>query len=90
TPTAGRIVWQDRPLHRSERDHKLAFVFQDPTLMPWARVVQNVRLPLDLAGVPKAVSGPIVADALARVGLADFTRAYPRELSGGMRMRVSL
>lgn len=90
TPTAGRITWRDGAFGKSGGDHKLAFVFQDPTLMPWARVAQNVRLPLDLAGVPKTVSTPIVADALARVGLADFARAYPRELSGGMRMRVSL
>lgn len=90
TPTAGRISWRDGAFGRSDTDHKLAFVFQDPTLMPWARVAQNVRLPLDLAGVPKAASEPIVADALSRVGLTDFARAFPRELSGGMRMRVSL
>ena len=69
---------------------RLGFVFQDPTLMPWARAAANVRLPLDLAGVPKAESTPKVAAALARVGLADKMRAYPRELSGGMRMRVSI
>ncbi|HZT25564.1 MAG TPA: ABC transporter ATP-binding protein [Pseudolabrys sp.] len=66
---------------------KLGFVFQEPTLMPWADVAANVRLPLDLAriGAPAAVG-----NALARVGLADFAHAYPRELSGGMRMRVSI
>jgi NitT/TauT family transport system ATP-binding protein len=65
-------------------------VFQDPTLMPWARVETNVRMPLDLARVPKAQSGPRVTEALARVGLEGVGRHYPRQLSGGMKMRVSI
>ena len=84
-PTGGRLaLWGGASAKR------LAFVFQDPTLMPWARVAANVRLPLDLAGLPRAESDGKVAAALARVGLADKARAYPRELSGGMRMRVSI
>ena len=58
--------------------------------MPWARVETNVRLPLDLARVPAAESHRRVADALARVGLEGFARYYPRQLSGGMKMRVSI
>ena len=58
--------------------------------MPWARVAANVALPLDLAGMATAESRPKVAAALALVGLADKARAYPRQLSGGMRMRVSI
>ena len=58
--------------------------------MPWARVEANVRLPLDLARVRKEESRPRVAHALARVGLQGFERHYPRQLSGGMRMRVSI
>jgi NitT/TauT family transport system ATP-binding protein len=69
---------------------RVAFVFQQPTLMPWARVAANVRLPLDLARLPRGESEPRVAAALAQVGLADFARAFPRELSGGMQMRVSI
>ena len=69
---------------------RVAFVFQQPTLMPWARVAANVRLPLDLAGVPRAQGDPRVAAALAQVGLGDFAQAWPRELSGGMQMRVSI
>jgi NitT/TauT family transport system ATP-binding protein len=67
---------------------KIGFVFQEPTLMPWADVAGNVRLPLDLAGseAPHAA----VARALSRVGLAEFAAAFPRELSGGMKMRVSI
>jgi NitT/TauT family transport system ATP-binding protein len=66
----------------------LGFVFQDPTLMPWATAMANVRLPLDLA--EQADAATIAAGALERVGLGDFTDAYPRQLSGGMRMRVSI
>jgi NitT/TauT family transport system ATP-binding protein len=90
-PTGGRIQWWRGGFDRLDAlGRRIAFVFQDPTLMPWARVEANVRLPLDLAGVAKGVSGPRVADALARVGLKDFAQHYPRQLSGGMRMRASI
>jgi NitT/TauT family transport system ATP-binding protein len=68
----------------------IGFVFQEPTLMPWASVRENVRLPLKLAHAPDAEANARVDDALAKVGLAEFADAYPRELSGGMKMRVSL
>ena len=68
----------------------MGFVFQEPTLMPWARVIENVRLPLDLQGVPHAEGNARAAQALARLGLSGFEQSYPRELSGGMKMRVSL
>ena len=69
---------------------RLGFVFQEPTLMPWRTVWGNVRLPLQVAGLSRREADPRVADALARVGLAGFERAYPRQLSGGMKMRVSI
>ena len=69
---------------------EIAFVFQDATLMPWARALANVRLPLDLKRTPRAKADALAADALARVGLKGFERAWPRELSGGMKMRVSI
>ncbi len=69
---------------------KIGFVFQDPTLMPWADVAANVRLPLKLAHADETQSGTAVTQALDRVGLADFAHAFPRELSGGMRMRTSI
>jgi NitT/TauT family transport system ATP-binding protein len=81
-PTAGRIV--------THGDARAAMVFQSPTLMPWARVAGNVRLPLDLAGVPREAAGVAVRDALAIVGLSDAGERYPRELSGGMQMRVAI
>lgn len=68
----------------------IAFVFQEPTLMPWATAFDNVWLPLRLAGTSKAEARDRVRGALAGVGLDGFEAAYPRELSGGMRMRVSI
>jgi NitT/TauT family transport system ATP-binding protein len=81
-PSSGRIV--------RDPDARLSFVFQDATLMPWTTVAANVALPLALDRVPPHERVPRVADALARVGLADAAQAYPRELSGGMKMRVSI
>jgi NitT/TauT family transport system ATP-binding protein len=70
--------------------HTIGFVFQEPTLMPWSSVRENVRLPLKLAHVANAKSEKRVGEALVQVGLAEFADAFPRELSGGMKMRVSL
>jgi NitT/TauT family transport system ATP-binding protein len=68
----------------------VGFVFQEPTLMPWARVRANVRLPLELRGMPRAEADARADEALARVGLQGFAGHRPHELSGGMRMRVSI
>lgn len=78
------------PLTARRRERELAFVFQAPTLLPWRNVEGNVRLPLELReGAGEA--GRAQVDALLdRVGIAEFRRAYPHELSGGMQMRVSL
>ncbi len=81
----GRLDWHC-PIARGD----IGFVFQEPTLMPWARVMDNVRLPLDIAGVPRAEAADRAMAELEKVGLRDFSRSYPRELSGGMKMRVSL
>jgi NitT/TauT family transport system ATP-binding protein len=69
---------------------RLSFVFQEATLMPWTTVAANVALPLVLDGVSARDRAARVDDALARVGLSDAAHAYPRELSGGMKMRVSI
>ncbi len=82
-PTKGEITW------RSERP-TLSFVFQEPTLMPWANVFSNVWLPLRLKGESKDKARPRVEEALDMVGLSAFANAYPRELSGGMKMRASI
>ena len=82
-PDAGTIGWpHGKP--------PISFVFQDATLMPWANALTNVRLPLDLQHVARNHGNERAAAALARVGLSDFAHAYPRELSGGMKMRVSI
>lgn len=67
-----------------------AAVFQDAALMPWARILSNVTLPLRLRGVPLAHAKETARAALAKVGLGGFENAFPRQLSGGMRMRASL
>ncbi|MCX7646728.1 MAG: ABC transporter ATP-binding protein [Rhodobacteraceae bacterium] len=84
-PTSGRIRWSDPAAQGS-----LGVVFQEPTLMPWATVADNVWLPLRLRGRSRADCAAEVGAALELVGLAAFARAYPRELSGGMKMRVSI
>jgi NitT/TauT family transport system ATP-binding protein len=90
-PSDGRVRWWRSGFDRIGSDgRRLAFVFQDPTLMPWARVDANVRLPLDLARVPAAQGQARASAALSHVGLDGFARHYPRQLSGGMRMRVSI
>ena len=75
---------------KADGRYPIGFVFQEPTLMPWATVGDNVRLPLKLANAPAAEADGRVANVLAQVGLAEFANAFPRELSGGMKMRVSL
>lgn len=90
-PSQGTVRWWGGPRRALGRQgHRIAYVFQSPTLMPWARVDVNVRLPLDLAGVPRAKANARVAGALGHVGLSEFARHFPRELSGGMQMRVSI
>jgi NitT/TauT family transport system ATP-binding protein len=91
-PTGGAVEWSNSasdmataaPAHR-----QIGFVFQEPTLMPWATVEANVRLPLRLLG-READAAARIGAALDRVGLAGFAQAYPRELSGGMKMRASI
>ena len=87
-PSRGEVNVSRRTHGRAR--HAIGFVFQEPTLMPWTSVRENVRLPLKLARLGKADADARIAEALTRVGLADFAAAFPRELSGGMKMRVSL
>ncbi|WFU69631.1 ABC transporter ATP-binding protein [Bradyrhizobium sp. CB2312] len=90
-PSNGRLLWWRGDFAQvGQEGRRLAFVFQEPTLMPWARVEANVRLPLEFGNMPRATADPKVADAIARVGLSKFNRHFPRQLSGGMKMRVSI
>lgn len=84
------LLWH-KPVERlPESGRKLSFVFQEATLMPWHNVLRNVRLPLEVAGVPRDEADQRVHEVLNLVGLDKFARALPRELSGGMQMRVSI
>lgn len=83
--STGSIHWSS-----GVRSRRLAFVFQEAALMPWATVQDNVRLPLKLAGMNRQQAEVAVAEALEMVDLCGFEQAYPRELSGGMKMRVSI
>jgi NitT/TauT family transport system ATP-binding protein len=89
--SSGAIDWPSSKINsKGLPEGDIGFVFQEPTLMPWQTVFGNVYLPLRLQGVSKAAAAPRVMEMLAEVGLADFSKAYPRELSGGMKMRVSI
>ena len=83
TASEGTVEW-------SNGAGQIGFVFQEPTLMPWANVAANVALPLKLAHADAKPSWTAAMQALKRVGLADFADAFPRELSGGMKMRTSI
>jgi NitT/TauT family transport system ATP-binding protein len=87
-PSEGTVEWPAAA--GAQTRSGLGFVFQEPTLMPWASVFDNVKLPLDLHRMPSAEMAARVDAALDQVGLSGFRNAYPRELSGGMRMRVSI
>ena len=84
--SGGRIEWSGG----NGRPGDIGFVFQEPTLMPWATVWKNVLLPLKLRGVPLEEAEARGREAIGMVGLDGFEHAYPRELSGGMKMRVSI
>jgi NitT/TauT family transport system ATP-binding protein len=87
-PTRGEVTWSAGPEGAPQGRRQIGFVFQEPTLMPWATVAANVRLPLRLLGLADAPAR--IDAALERVGLAGFAQSYPRELSGGMKMRASI
>lgn len=85
--SAGKI---DAPALAAPNEADTAFVFQEATLMPWASVFDNVWLPLRLAGLSRADAAGRIHPLLSQLGLADFARAFPAELSGGMKMRVAI
>ncbi len=90
--TVGSLTVQNLPPATARKTTvRTAFVFQDPTLLPWRTVVENIRLPLELQGVPAERHHDLISHSLALIGLqpSDLDKR-PRNLSGGMRMRVSL
>ena len=89
--SSGTIDWPSSRINsKGLPEGDISFVFQEPTLMPWQTVFGNVHLPLKLKGVSRSAARDEIMATLATVGLQDFAEAYPRELSGGMKMRVSI
>jgi NitT/TauT family transport system ATP-binding protein len=87
-PTAGAAYLDEQPI--VEPSGRVGLMFQDSNLMPWRTVLDNMALPLELSGVSQAERYAVVRDLLPTLGLAEFDRAYPGELSGGMAQRVAL
>ena len=94
-PTSGEVYWSDsvntdKNKTNLTNHHEMSFVFQEPTLMPWLTAFGNVYMPLKIKGFSKKKAADEVMEALALVGLENFAESFPRELSGGMKMRVSI
>ena len=90
TPAAGSITLSAEDGAQSSARTKLAFVFQDAQLLPWRTVLDNVALPLELQGSSRAQARERARGPLAEVELSDVHERFPDQLSGGMRMRVSI
>jgi NitT/TauT family transport system ATP-binding protein len=91
SPSEGTIDWpQSAPNAAGGPERSIGIVFQEPTLLPWRTVFENVYLPLKLAGVSREAARDQIMDGLAQVGLSAFANSYPRQLSGGMKMRTSI
>jgi len=86
TATSGSVTFDGPP----NPDRKFGFVFQEPVLLPWLTTLENIRFPLDTAGMARAEAEAVARDLLHRVGLDGFEKALPRELSGGMRQRTAI
>jgi len=89
-PTKGAITIDNEPPAAARRDHRIGFVFQDPTLLAWRTVIDNVRLPLQIAGSSGESGRQTPEELIELVGLHSFANAYPGQLSGGMRQRVAI
>lgn len=86
-PTEGVLEWRDAP---PSTGSEIGYVFQEPVLLPWLSILDNVRFPLDIFRIPRAEANDRARAMLALVGLADFARVLPKELSGGMRQRAAI
>jgi NitT/TauT family transport system ATP-binding protein len=89
-PTTGSVVVGGQTSAVARRERQFGFVFQDAVLLPWRTALENVELPMVVAGVPRAERRRKALELLELVGLADFTHAMPGKLSGGMARRVAI
>jgi NitT/TauT family transport system ATP-binding protein len=89
-PSAGSVRIQNGSVETARRTHQIGLVFQDPVLLPWRSVYENVSLPLEVLKVPRSERPKRITSVLQLVGLSGFERRYPHELSGGMRQRLGI
>lgn len=87
-PTTGTLLVSDAPVQQPAPH--IGLMFQDANLMPWRTVLENIALPLELAGVDRATRDRTAENLLQMLGLAEFAQAHPAKLSGGMAQRVAL
>ena len=89
-PTRGKVQVGGESPNAARLKRKVGFVFQDPALLEWRRVLQNVALPLEIKGVSRRERERSAQELIELVGLKGFERSYPRQLSGGMRQRAAI
>jgi NitT/TauT family transport system ATP-binding protein len=89
-PSSGTLLVNGIPAAQARQQGAYGYVFQAPALFPWRNVARNVTLPLELRGVPRAERNQIAVEVLGLVGLSDFARKFPWQLSGGMQQRASI